>query len=585
MKYTQYNFMKFGISLGGKTTDEISTICPKCSESRKKKSVPCLQVNTEKGVWNCKHCDWKGSVKSGEDVSCKRCYIRPHPLVPLPIDDTFTIEVSRRKMNMALLEHEGIAKVREYMPSAEDFIDCIAFPYVKRGELVNVKYRGLREKCFRQEANAEKVFYRQDSIKKSSVIITEGEWDALACVAAGFSSVVSVPDGAPAPNAKNYAAKFSFLDQDIDPFDGVREIVLAVDNDEPGRVLRDELMRRLDPDRCKVVEWPDGCKDASDVLMMHGREVLYDVLSHPEFPPVKDCVSPFDVEDKIRNLLERGSTRGLSTGWESLNELYTVDPSQLTILTGLPSSGKSEFLDALIVNLSTLHGWKFGICSPENSPVEKHMSKLIEKFLGKSFYHGSGNRLQPHELTEGLSVLHEHVKFLAPEDCVSIPYVLKRFSELVRRHGIRGVIIDPFNEFDHTRERGVSETEYIGKMIGDLKRWARKYAVHVWLVAHPAKLMRNAEGTYPVPTPYDISGSSHFYNKADCCITVHRDVENSKDISQIHVKKIRFKHIGKIGVTSLHWDRDTGRYYEQSESFTSLNQRTSHNYGYTDESH
>lgn len=585
MKYTQYNFMKFGISLNGKTTEEVSTTCPKCSESRKKKSVPCLQVNTEKGVWNCKHCDWKGSVKSGEEGACKKSYARPRPLVPVQPVTAFDMEVSRRKVPMAVIRSEGIVQVREYMPASEDFVDCIAFPYVKSGQLVNVKYRGLYEKCFRQEANAEKIFYRQDAIEKSSVIITEGEWDALACVTAGFNSTISVPDGAPPVNTKNYAAKFSFMDQDIDPLQGVEQIVIAVDNDEPGRILRDELMRRLDPDRCKVVEWPEGCKDASDVLMIHGKEVLHDILMHPEFPPVKDCVSPFDVEDKIRNLLERGSTRGHSTGWGKLDELYTVDPAQLTIITGLPSSGKSEFLDALIVNLSVLHGWKFGVCSPENSPVEKHMAKMIEKFLGKGFHPASRNRLYPSDLTEGMSILHEHVKFLAPEDCVSIPYVLKRFSELVRRHGIRGVIIDPFNEFDHTRERGVSETEYIGKMLGDLKRWAKKHMVHVWLVAHPQKLLKNQSGEYPVPTPYDISGSSHFFNKADCCLTVHRDVDNQQDITDVHVKKIRFKHIGRIGKMSLEWDRDTGRYHEIIQSLNPLHAIQSHNYGYNDESH
>jgi len=84
------------------------------------------------------------------------------------------------------------------------------------------------------------------------------------------------------------------------------------------------------------------------------------------------------------------------------------------------------------------------------------------------------------------------------------------------------------------------------------------------VVAHPSKLLRGADGKRPVPTPYDIAGSAHWYNKADNIITVHRDQLEPRDQRvQIHVQKVRFKHMGRIGLAELMYDRVTGRYHER----------------------
>jgi twinkle protein len=149
-----------------------------------------------------------------------------------------------------------------------------------------------------------------------------------------------------------------------------------------------------------------------------------------------------------------------------------------------------------------------------------------------------------------------------PEDALTITGVLARAQILVRRLGIQGLVIDPFNEFDHTRPRGQTETEYIGETLSAIKRWARKWQVHVWLVAHPQKLFRREDGTYPVPTPWDINGSANFRNKADNCLTVWRNEACEDDPVQVHIQKVRFKNIGRIGVVELKWHRVTGRYRE-----------------------
>ena len=498
-------FADFKIDLHGGSGVEVTTTCPQCSAKRKNSKAKCLSVNTEKGVWVCHHCDWRGTLKAGEEQTGRKIYTRP-VWTEAPPSDAVSAWFVARGILPEIVAQEGILRQTAYMPQLEDDVPCIAFPYRKHGVVVNVKYRALQEKAFRQVSGAEKILYRQDKIARDQVVIVEGEIDALSLVQAGLDSVVSVPDGAPAVTSKNYAAKFTYLDQDPDPFDGVEKIVLAVDSDEPGQVLQHELGRRLGTDRCYFVAWPKGCKDANEVLMAHGASVLRTHIAQAQPFPVQDVVNVRDLTEVIFSRYRKGVPRGLLTSWPSIDHHYTVQAGQLTVITGIPGHGKSEWLDALALNMATFHGWRIAICSPENSPVELHCEKLLEKVMGIPFYSGATERMSPTQLDDGLKWLDEHVTFVMPEDALTITGLLARAQILVRRLGIRGLIIDPFNEFDHTRPRGQTETEYIGETLGTIKRWARKWQVHVWLVAHPQKLFRREDGTYPVPTPWDING-------------------------------------------------------------------------------
>jgi twinkle protein len=551
-----------GIFLPSGTGPELYTTCPQCSASRKKKTAKCLSVNIEKNVWLCGHCDWRGSLKSGEEHAGRRLPRRPDWRAPDGVDARLADWFHPRGISRLTLHREQIAMVEQYMPQCEDRVWCMAFPYSRGGEVVNVKYRAVDSKAFRQVADAEKILYRQDAITAPRVYIVEGEIDALSLVQIGITSVVSVPDGAPPADAKNYTSKFTYLDQASDPFAGIETIVLAVDADKPGQALQHELARRLGADRCWYVTWPDGVKDANQLLVEQGAEALRAVLEAAQPFPVQDVVAVTDVTEAVMHRYYHGEEQGLSTGWVSVDKCYTIEAGELTVVTGVPGHGKSEWLDALALNVAMQHGWQFAICSPENDPVAYHVEKLLEKKVGFPFRVGPSARMTPAEVAHGLQWLEERVTFIMPTDRLAIPQVLERATVLVRRRGIRGLIIDPFNEFDHTRPRGQTETEYIGLTLSLLKQWARKWQVHVWLVAHPQKLYRREDGSYPVPTPWDINGSANFRNKADNCLTVWRDESDEKGEThvQIHVQKIRRKHLGKLGLAELAWDRLTGRY-------------------------
>jgi len=553
----------FNIMLPPGSGIELTTTCPQCSGKRKNSKAKCLSINTEKGVWVCHHCDFRGTLKAGEESPGRKIYVRP-VWTETPDRDVIVEWFRQRGILPATLVQEGVSQQEAYMPQLEDTVPCIAFPYRKRGEIVNVKYRALQQKAFRQVAGAEKVLYRQDHIAKEYVAIVEGEIDALSLVQAGIDSVVSVPDGAPPVNTKNYTAKFTYLDQDPDPFEGAEKIVLAVDNDAPGTVLRDELGRRLGMDRCWFVDWPKDCKDANDVLIRYGAEFLRLCIEQARPFPVVDVITVADLADEIMALAASGLPRGLSTGWAQLDEVFTIVPGQLTIITGIPSHGKSQFVDALAINMMQLHGWQFAICSPENYPTALHGVNLMEKWTNATVRSApitEARMLHAHEIPAALAAMNASFVFIAPPDAMTIPAVLERATSLVKRRGVQGLILDPFNEFDHQRERGQTEAEYISNTLGEIRRWGRRWGVHVFLVAHPVKMQKDDQGNYPVPTPYDINGGAAWRNKSENCLTVWRDMNVTDGIVQIHTQKIRHRNLGVMpAMVELRFNRWTSRY-------------------------
>lgn len=260
-----------------------------------------------------------------------------------------------------------------------------------------------------------------------------------------------------------------------------------------------------------------------------------------------------------------GWPSGSKTGWPSLDPLYTVAEGQWTLITGLPHSGKSEWLDALLVNLARADKWMFAIYSPENWPLALHHAKIAEKYLGKPFGPGPTARMDEDDLDAAETWMADKFCFCKPE-APNIWSILEEAQEITRHHAIRktAVIIDPWNQLDHSRPQGQTETEYISATLTMAIEWTRREKTHLFIVAHPAKLFRDREGKRPIPTPSDVSGSAHWWAKADNCICVHRDQTSDTQDVEIYVQKVRFKHIGRIGQATLRYDRVTGRYAEKT---------------------
>jgi twinkle protein len=554
------SFSDYGIDVGPHRGEEVKTTCPQCSPTRKKKNYPCLNVNTIKGCWHCWHCGWSGFIKGGERTqptfTRSEMYNKPEQEQQLPLSSKAIEFFEQRGISVETLEAEGVCMENVWMPQVERHVTAIAFPYYKHGELVNFKYRD-NAKNFRQVSGCEKVFYRYDHISVRETIIVEGEMDALTVAQCGMDNVVSVPDGAPAPTAKTFDHKFEFLNDEN--LDQVERFIIAVDSDEPGRKLEEELSRRLGKERCSRVMWPDGCKDANETLLKHGADAVRQAILDAQPYPIEGVLTVDDFSQEMESIYSEGMPEGADTGWRGLNDFYRPLPGQLCVITGIPGSGKSEWLDALTVNLTLHQGWTIGIFSPENQPSSFHAAKLMEKCIGKPL-----REMTREEFEDAKHWLKTCYRFLMPEQR-TIADLLSRAKVLVRRFGMKGLILDPYNELTHThRKEGVSETEYISDFLAKIKSFAQANGVHVWLVAHPAKLRREMDGSYPVPTVYDIAGSANFANKADVIITVHRDKTNLEAPTEIHVQKMRSRWAGKLGQANLFWEGRSGRYRDGS---------------------
>lgn len=552
--------------------------CPRCSHQRRNKADPCLSITIDDdgATWHCHHCDWSGGVRDRDEP----VQFQPRRRAPKPRPAGITIGAlsveaahwfKARGIELDTLQRAEIGCAPHWMPASRAEVPCIAFPYHAEpgGPLVNAKYRAMAGKEFSQVKDGEKVFWRLDQADRTCadhLVIVEGEIDALSLMQAGIDNVVSVPDGAP-KKVRDGAVdpaddrKFSFVHAAADRLAEFGRIILAVDNDEPGHALAEELARRIGRERCWSLSWPDGCKDANDVLVKHGAEALAACIDEARPHPIKALIEAGDFAGDVLALYRQGRRRGAPTGWSSVTELYSVAPGQLTVVTGVPNSGKSEWVDALMVNLAETMNWRFALCSFENPPDE-HVTKLVEKRLRKPFFDGPRARMTEAELSGAIDWVADHFSFIrADDDAPTIDWLLETATGAVLRYGIRGLVIDPYNEIEHRRGNGQTETEYVSQMLGKVRRFAVAHGVHVWFIAHPAKMLREG-GKIPVPSLYDISGSANWVNKADVGIVVHRQPGEGQAPTEIYVKKVRFKWVGLQGMATLDYDRATGTYAE-----------------------
>ncbi len=537
-------------------------LCPKCSHlrSRRNQNTKCLSINTDTGAYKCHHphCDHQGYLKPDGSMP-PAPKLKPKIVLPeTDLPEWASLIFKARGISKVTLERNGVkANNKE-----------IIFPFYREGRVVNAKYRS-RDKKFRQESGADKIFYGLDDIKdQKEVIIVEGEFDKLALEEASYTNVISVPDGAPDVKSRNYQNKFSYLENCEEELEHVEKFIIAVDNDPAGKLLEQELVRRLGPEKCFTVTWPEGCKDANDAL----KKDLYDCVCAVDSARAVPVSGVFDFEsvEALTDELYKNNGRegGVSTGWFNVDQVYTVRAGEVTVVTGIPSHGKSEFIDALMVNLAMNHGWRFATFSPENHPLELHCSKLQQKFIGKPFSKSYTGYMSPFEYDKSKEFLKQSFWFVAPDDNeLTVDKILEKAVVCVKRYGINGFSIDPWNEIDHTRPMGTTETDYISIALAKIRRFARTYKVHVWVIAHPTKLPKETNGTYACPTPYDIAGSANFRNKADNCLAVYRDLKDESKAVEIHVQKIRFREIGKVGGADLYYNVSSGR-YDTSAGYT-----------------
>jgi twinkle protein len=526
--------------------------CPLCSSSRKpeNRKAKCSSYDWERGLGTCHNCDTSFQLHTYQRKGAsERVYVRPTQQATEKVGTRVEEWFKTRGISKQTLIDVNVSEGKEWMPQTSKEENTIQFNYYMGDQLINVKYRDGR-KNFKLYKGAEKVFYNINSIVGFDwCVITEGEMDVLALHEAGITNAISVPNGATL-NSNN----LDYLDNCIDYLEDKTKIVLAVDADEPGQALKQEFIRRLGAEVCFLVDF-NGDKDANDYLLSHGAEALRDIINTSKQVPLEGVTTLYDVEDELKDFVKHGFKPGFQVGLSNFDKIFSTYTSQFIAVTGIPSSGKSDFVDQMVVGYNNNYNWKTAFASPENQPTYLHAHKLMRKVWM--------DMPTPSDI-DGTKwdQVADHVNsnfFFIDMDKYSLEAVLRKGAELVKRKGIKCLVIDPFNK---VRDRNASSDDvnrYTLEYLEKIEIFAKKYDVLVIVVAHPTKMYKGQDGKIEEPTMYNIKGGGEWYDASYHGLLVHRDYE-AKTV-KCKVLKVKFQNLGENGAEAhFKWEPRSGSF-------------------------
>jgi twinkle protein len=538
--------------------DAAQGICPLCSSDRqpKNQTAGCASYDWERGLGTCHNCDSTFQLHTYQRKGAsEKIYIRP-PAINRPEDSPMDVVKMNKKVvqwfdtrgiSPQTLLDLGVSEGSEWMPQTGKNENTIQFNYYMGDQLINVKYRDGR-KNFKLFKGAEKVFYNINSIVGYDYcIITEGEMDVLAMHEAGIKNVISVPNGATL-NSNN----LDYLDNCIDYLEDKTKVVLAVDTDEAGQALKQEFIRRLGAEVCYLVDFED-CKDANEYLLKYGKDKLREVIDRSSQVPLEGVSTLYDIEDELKDFVKNGFKPGFQVGLPNFDKIFSTYTGQFITVTGIPSSGKSDFVDQMVVGYNNNYGWKTAFASPENHPTYLHVHKLMRKTWEDMPSPGDIGGQQWEKVAGHVNDNY----FFIDMDRYTLDSVLRKGAELVKRKGIKCLVIDPFNKVRDTDCKTEDVNRYTMEYLTKIEIFAKKYDVLVFIVAHPTKMYKGQDGKIEEPTMYNIKGGGEWYDASYHGLLVHRDYE-AKTV-KCKVLKVKFQNLGENGAEAhFNWEPRSG---------------------------
>lgn len=543
--------------------------CPECSPHATT-PTKCLTVWVQEGTWSCNKCGWGHGLRLRTPWKPAEQLSGVYP--SLSKEKIKKPLVSPENAVFDFFQKRGItrATVEKFKIRLQEGSDVLAFPFIVAGQVVNVKYRGMKplpdgKKLMWQTEGCPKVFFNIDAMREE-VVITEGEIDTMSVDEAGFESVVSVPDGAPNADAKNITVKFSFLEPLIPVLQHIKKVVLACDTDANGRRLTEGLATRLGKNRCYLAKFPEGCKDANDVLVKFGKERLKMCIqtATPYPPSFVKTVDSF--EGRIKQLYNDGPPRRLNSGFTEFDRHFLPVPGMVTGVTGVPGSGKSTWLANYLIGLAKNENWKSAFYVPEN-PDARHQRICSQILLNKPFDPNKYGRMEESEQRMASEFFSDRFFYLHDtERMLPLADIFAGAEYLVKAHGINSLVIDPWNKVQH--EDYQNEHKYLGSVLPRVQLVARRLDIHIFVIAHPTKMQKKDEFNWEVPTPYSVSGSANWFNMLDNWITQHRYYKHKdgaltgESTSSSVIWKVKEDWIGSPYYGKLHFNKASQVYSE-----------------------
>lgn len=519
------DFADLGIQVKG-NNEQQKTRCPNCVKLNKEnwKDLS-LSINLKENIYNCHKCGWNGKIKTDRAMTIS--YNKPNKDAMRSLTEQGREFLLKRGITNEVIINNKIVSTSDG--------NSILFPYFREGELINYKTRGISAKSFMQSKNAEPLVYNYDRCKDAkSIVICEGEMDSLSWEVAGMETHTSVNMGAPNVGDKNIDRKLECLNTSYDIFEKTDIIYVATDEDENGRNLQKELVRRFGADKCLLVDLKPF-KDANEVLIAEGVESLKKRLKTASTPKVEGIFGVSDVRESMLDSFHNGQDRGTTTYIPLVDKAWTWRSGEVNIWTGYQNEGKSMFLNQLATLKAALDGHRFGVFSPENMPMNDFFNDIIEMYIGKStdpYY--KDNQMSISEYEEAMDFVQKHFFVIYPRKDFQLSTLFERAKHLVKTKGINALIIDPYNTVQHKMRSGEREDLYISRFMSELKMFALDYSISVHLVAHQVTPQKDESGRYYKPDVNRVKGGGTFADKADNVMFIWRP-DRGLDFSSTNV--------------------------------------------------
>jgi twinkle protein len=464
-----------------------------------------------------------------------------------------------RKISRATLERLGVGSGTEFFPDLNRKSEALVFPYRTASEVVNWKAAAFPVKAFTSKKDGKLQFWNiERAIGSETVFITEGEMDAASLVEAGIpvEQVISVPNGARLRTAEDPAELrgYGYVQEALrSGLNRTKRFVFCGDNDDPGRALRADLVRLFGTARFHYVDWPNGCKDANDVLRTYGPAALHDLATQGARP------WPVDGLYRLEDLPEPPPLTLWHPGFAEWESKVHLAPRMLSVVTGHPGHGKTTLFMQIWYQVCKRYGLSAAVASFETRAKPHHRRTLRQLHAGK---------LEPamteQEIRAADAWIQDHFLWiLHPEQRPSLEWFLEMAEVAVVRHGARIIQVDPWNRLEAARCPGESETEYIGRCLRTLHTFAHDLNCHVQVLAHPSKMDATRKGK--APELEDISGSKNWDNMVDQGFVVHRPKfidENGRNTeAEFYQRKSRFEELGYPCKLKMTFDLQSGQYH------------------------
>jgi len=424
----------------------------------------------------------------------------------------------------------------------------ISIPYFEKGNVVNIRFRknpfdkNDKIKKMYNTVGGKMTLFNSDVISQTNtLVITEGEFDAMSLYQKGWKNVISISCGAN-----------TFKQEWAEMLKKQATIYLCYDNDIIGTKGTEVAIDKLGAGRCYRIVLPKGLqeqkKDLNDFFVKDKKTIdnFHELFNKAEKVKIEyehiKHIKEFAQETK-EAMQHSGILRGLSTGYPLLDNIWSgMRKGDLIVISGDTGLGKTFIIQNIILNLA-----REGVTSLLFS-LEQPIDEIIERFLMLEQFD-----FQAEKKKNEVNAIKQLDLIL--DDLKNMPvYLYSGYENLhttllgevaekgVKDFGCEVLFIDHLHYFAGGDRR--QRTVEIGDIIRYIKLLARKLNIPIILVCHLRKLLQ--EGT--IPTLDDLKDSSSIKQDADIVGLLYRKRnENTRLLSEITTMNIDKNRHGRIG--------------------------------------